>query len=194
MFNGWNETRMHHVWRTNFEKSKLPSASQDMQLKFYFQRALIARNRLKRQAMAKPVLSEQEVNTIKERVTYFGQHCVTNFVTNLVILKIGHFKEKSKSSFTCFMAHELWSIINLWSISKYVTYIYIVIQNVYLAKIITSSHLNAFDLTFGSLLNKKSTQFSSFIFKSQGTPIKNSGRPFIFIKKIFNSDLLKRSN
>jgi pregnane X receptor len=61
-------------------------------------RALIARNRLKRQAMAKPVLSEQEVNTIK---------------------------------------------------------------------IITSSHLNAFDLTFGSLLNKKSTQFSSFIFKSQ---------------------------
>ena len=124
MFNGWNETRMHHVWRTNFEKSKLPSASKDMQLKFYFQRALIARNRLKRQAMAKPVLSEQEVNTIKERVTYFGQHCVTNFVTNLVILKIGHFKEKSKSSFTCFMAHELWSIINLWSISKYVTYIY----------------------------------------------------------------------
>lgn len=61
-------------------------------------RALIARNRLKRQAMAKPVLSEQEINTIK---------------------------------------------------------------------IITSSHLNAFDLTFGSLLNKKSTQFSSFIFKSQ---------------------------
>lgn len=61
-------------------------------------RALIARNRLKRQAMAKPVLSEQEVNTIK---------------------------------------------------------------------IITSSHLNAFDLTFGSLLNNKSTQFSSFIFKSQ---------------------------
>ena len=95
-----------------------------MQLKIYFQRALIARNRLKRQAMAKPVLSEQEVNTIKERVTYFGQHCVTNFVTDLVILKIGHFKEKSKSSFTCFMAHELWSIINLWSISKYVTYIY----------------------------------------------------------------------
>jgi len=61
-------------------------------------RALIARNRLKRQAMAKPILSEQEVNTIK---------------------------------------------------------------------IITSSHLNAFDLTFGSLLNKKSTHFSSFIFKSQ---------------------------
>lgn len=45
-----------------------------MQRKFYFQRALIARNRLKRQAMAKPVLSEQEVNTIKERVTYFGHH------------------------------------------------------------------------------------------------------------------------
>lgn len=79
MFNGWNETRMHHVWWTNFEKSKLPSASQDMQLKFYFQRALIARNRLKRQAMAKPVLSEQEVNTIKERVTYFGHHCFTNY-------------------------------------------------------------------------------------------------------------------
>ena len=59
-----------------------------------------------------------------------------------------------------------------------VRHVYIVIQNVYLAKIITSSHLNAFDLTFGSLLNKKSTQFSSFIFKSQGTPISNySGRP-----------------
>ena len=79
MFNGWNETRMHHVWWTNFEKSKLPFASQDIQLKFSFQRALIARNRLKRQAMAKPVLSEQEVNTIKERVTYFGHHCFTNY-------------------------------------------------------------------------------------------------------------------
>ena len=33
-----------------------------------FQRALIARNRLKRQALAKPVLSDQEWNTIKGMV------------------------------------------------------------------------------------------------------------------------------
>ena len=72
----------------------------------------------------------------------------------------------------------LWFII--YEAFQSTSRIYIVIRNVYLAKIITSSHLNAFDLTFGSLLNKKSTQFSSFIFKSQGTPKKSSIRFFQF--------------
>ena len=105
---------------------------------------------------------------------------------------LGHFKEKPKCNhankffFTCFMAHELWFII--YEAFQSTSRIYIVIRNVYLAKIITSSHLNAFDLTFGSLLNKKSTQFSSFIFKSQGTPKASSirflYRPFFSFKTV----------
>ena len=108
-------------------------------LTFYFQRALIARNRLKRQAMAKPVLSEQEVNTIKERKHCFCQHNVTISVTI------------PENGIMWFYLQPIYEV-----------------SNVFLAKIITSSHLNAFDLTFGSLLNQKSSQFSSFIFKSQG--------------------------
>ena len=38
--------------------------------------------------MAKPVLSEQEVNTIKERVTYFCHHCVTICMLHLKYIYI----------------------------------------------------------------------------------------------------------